>query len=166
MAGATGRLLLALAAVLLHQAVGQSVLQCPLNDLHFNGGNNALVNSAQAQAVQWCRFAEGGPNSFVNGVNKMGTRFWGAPNVPDSAFTTTADATNALAGLVLLGKGDPVSRVGPSFNETCSGPNAVALNSTVNLDGKPGPNYFAASLACAQNNAGQFNPTQCPVSVK
>lgn len=176
MAATRGHLLLvALAAVTLRVVVSQSALQCPVANPRYV---NAPLDTAQQQAVQWCRFAEQGANSAVTtgGVtaNTFGTRFWGSINGPDSSQFSLANipAASPLAALTLNPVGQPTSVVAgvippppapggtsfSGFNSTCG---LLPGNS---LDGASGNVYYAGSAAC--QSGGFYGPTRCPVSLQ
>lgn len=159
MAAMRGRLLLlALAAIVLRDVTGQSVLQCPVPT-----GFTGTLNTAQKQVVQWCRFAEQGSNSAIGGNKTLGTRFWGSPlgETPDGSVIDVLGNSNP-AGITLANVGPPGSSAGATFNSTCTG-NQPPLSG--DLDGPGGTAYLAASVACSTNQASFYAPTSCPVSM-
>lgn len=148
-------LLLALAAVVLHHAAGQSTTQCPVGNDVYSG---APFSTVQQQVVQWCRFAEQGAHSSVDKKKTLGTRFWGGYSQPDGSLF---DTTGTVPALTLKGVGEPFSVAGETFNSTCAGSGGAFRGA---LDGTGQQSYGAASLACATNDALQYSPTRCPVS--
>lgn len=125
-------------------AAGLSVDQCPMptSSMFPSTVFPGSFNPFTAPAVQWCRLAERGQNSFVNNQATDGTRFWGAQRGPD----VSAGAGNALPP------------------QTTGGQCTPAASGLFPADGVgAASNYAPASKACQQVN--NYMPNQCRVSL-